>query len=181
MGNLARAIARNQYESSQPAAKVEVEGKIIWRATSQLDREVAAKLEQAKRDFQAKLIDPLRKLNLEPTAVDMETTAERLIARYRVAGRDQVSAHTPRPQAPGDSMLSVQIHETALNNVLEHLHLHGRRIELRELYQEMTSRFSQREGAGSRRPAGRRLCHVCRRRPGARRLPGRPRAAARSA
>jgi hypothetical protein len=142
-GYLARAVARSQYESSQPAARQEVEGKIIWRATSQLDREVAEKLAKSKRDLQTKLLDPLRKLELEPTAVDMETTAERLIARFRVAGRDQISAHTPRPQAPGDSILSVQIHETALNNVLDHLNLHGKRVELRELYKDMATRFSQ--------------------------------------
>lgn len=142
LSNLVRAIARNQYEDSQPAAKVEVEGRIVWRATSQLDREVAQKLEQSKRDFQTKLVQPLRKLDLEPTAVDLETTTERLIGRYRVAGRDQVAAHTPRPQAPGDSLLSVQIHETAFNNVLEHLELEGQRIELRELYKQMTDRFS---------------------------------------
>jgi hypothetical protein len=142
-GNLIRAIARNQYESSQPAAKQEVEGKIVWRATSQLDREVAQKLEKSKRDLQTKLVNPLRELDLEPTAVDLETTPQRLIARCRVAGRDQVSASTPRPQAPGDSILSVQLHETALNNVLEHLRLHGQRIELRELYRDMTTRFSQ--------------------------------------
>jgi len=142
-GSLARAIARNQYESTQPAARQEVEGKIVWRASSELDRQVAARLERTKRDLQTRLLDPLVKLDLEPTAVDMETTAERLIARFRVAGRDQISAHTPRPQAPGDSILSVQIHETALNNVLEHLNLHGKRIELRELYKDMATRFSQ--------------------------------------
>jgi hypothetical protein len=143
LGYMARAIARNQYESSQPAAREEVEGKIVWRASSQLDREVAQKLEKSKRDLQVKFIDPFRKLDLEPTAVDMETTAERLIARFRLAGRDQISAHTPRPQAPADSVLSVQIHESAMNNVLDHLRLHGKRIELRELYKDMTNRFSQ--------------------------------------
>jgi len=142
---LVRSLAKSQYDTSQPAAKVEVEGRIIVRATSQLDREVAQKLEQAKRDFQTKLLDPLRKLNLEPTAVDLETTTERLIARYRLAARHQVSAHTPRPQAPGDSVLSVQLHESALNNVLEELQLEGRRIEIRELFREMTTRFSQQK------------------------------------
>jgi hypothetical protein len=145
LGGLARSIARNQYDSTQPAAKVEVESKIIVRATSQLDREVTEKLEKAKRDFQTKMVDPLRKLNLEPAAVDMETTSQRLIARYRVAAHDQVSAHTPRPQAPGDSLLSLQIHQTALNNVLDQLALAGRRVELRQLYKEMTDRFA-REG-----------------------------------
>jgi hypothetical protein len=143
LGGLVRAIARKQYDSSQPAAKVEVEGKIIVRATSQLDREVTQKIEQAKQDFQVKIVKPLQDLNLEPTAVDMETTAERLIARYRVAARDELSAHTPRPQAPGDSMLSAQIHESALNNVLEALNLQSRKVELSELYKEMSSRFAR--------------------------------------
>lgn len=145
LGGMVRALARSQYDTSQPAAKVEVEGKIIIRATSQLDREVAQKLEQGKRDIQTKLLEPLQKLNLEPTAVDLETTAERLIARYRIAARNHVSAHTPRPQAPGDSVLSVQIHETALNNVLDELHVDGRRIELHDLFREMTNRFSQQQ------------------------------------
>ena len=136
-----RAIARNQYDSSQPAAKVEVEDKITGRVTSQLDSQVAERLEKTKRDFDARVLKPLRDMNLEPTAVDMETTKERLIARYRLASRDEVSAQTPRPQAPSDSMLSVQVHESALNNFLEQLHLHGRRFELTELHKEVTARF----------------------------------------
>jgi hypothetical protein len=142
LGGLVRAIARKQYDASQPAAKIEVEDKIIIRATSQLDRAVAQAVEKAKQDFQAKIIKPLQELNLEPTTVALQTTQERLIARYRLASRFEVSAHTPRPQAPGDSMLSVQIHESAMNNVLEELKFEGRRIELTELYQEMVARFS---------------------------------------
>ncbi len=142
LGGFVRAIARNQYEQAQPEAKVEVEGKIVLRATSQLDTQVAERLEKTKQDFQTKILKPLRELNLEPTAVDMETTADRLIARYRLAGREEVAAHTPRPQAPSDSMLSVQIHESAMNNVLDQLHLGGRRVELTELYKEMAARFA---------------------------------------
>jgi hypothetical protein len=142
LGGLVRSIARNQYDSAQWAAKNEVEGKIVGRATTQLDAQVERQLEKSKQDFQVKVLKPLRELNLDPTAVEMETTADRLIARYRLAARDEVGAHTPRPQAPSDSMLSVQIHETAMNNVLDQLHLHGRRVELVELFKEMTARFS---------------------------------------
>jgi len=147
LSGLARAIARNQYEQKTPAARHEVEGKISYRASAELDRKVAERLEKGKRDFQRQLVQPLQKLELEPTAVDMETTQERLIARYRLAGRDQVSAYTPRPQAPGDSLLSVQIHESALNNVLSHLKLEGRRVDLITLYKEMSRRFSEKEVA----------------------------------
>jgi hypothetical protein len=142
LSGLIRAIARNHYESSQPAAKIEVEGRIIVRAASELDEQVTRRLEQARQDLQTRILRPLQELNLEPTAVDLATTAERLIARYRIAARDELSAHTPRPQAPGDSMLSVQIHQSAFNNVLEKLHLQGRRVELTALYREMAQRFS---------------------------------------
>jgi len=39
-------------------------------------------------------------------------------------------------------MLSVQIHETAMNNILDQLNLHGRRVELVALYKEMSARFN---------------------------------------
>lgn len=141
LGGLARTIARNQYDNSRSAAKVEVEGRIIGRATTQLDDAVAKGLEKGKREVQAKLFTPLQRLHVEPTAVQLETTEDRLIARYRIAAREQLSAHTPRPQAPGDSLLSVQVHDTAFNNILEKLELKGRRVELRELYKELNDRF----------------------------------------
>jgi len=143
LGGFARGLALQKYEEASPAAKQEVESKIIGRASGQLDREVAIKLQEGQKNFQTKVLDPLRELKLDPTAVSMQTTTERLIARYRLAGREQVAAHTPRPQAPGDSLLSIQIHESAMNNALEHLGLQGRRVELRELYKEITARFSQ--------------------------------------
>ncbi|WP_425616665.1 hypothetical protein NA78x_000317 [Anatilimnocola sp. NA78] len=143
LGSLARAIARSQYDAAQDSARLEVEGKIQGRATSRIDQAVAEQLQKGKANFQTKLLEPMRKLQLEPTAVDMETTHERLIARYRLAGHEQLSSHTPRPQAPGDSLLSVQVHETAFNNILDRLNLAGRRLELRELYKEVTSIFTK--------------------------------------
>lgn len=142
---LVRMIARNQYDQKTPAAKLEVEHKIINRASGTLDQQVAERIEKAKAEFQSKILAQLQQLQLEPTAIDLETTQDRLIARYRLAGREQLSAHTPRPQAPGDSLLSVQIHETAFNNALDHLKLAGRKIELHELFREMTTRFGDQK------------------------------------
>jgi hypothetical protein len=142
LGSLARSIAQSQYDAAQDAARMEVEGKIRGRATSRIDQAVAEQLQKGQQNFKVKLLEPMRKLNLEPTAVDMETTHERLIARYRLAGHEQLASHTPRPQAPGDSLLSVQVHESAMNNLANHLNLQGRRIELRALHQEVTAIFT---------------------------------------
>lgn len=142
LGSFARSIAQSQYDAAQDAARAEVEGKIRGRATSRIDQAVAEQLKKGQQNFKVKLLEPMRKLNLEPTAVDMETTHERLIARYRLAGHEQLASHTPRPQAPGDSLLSVQVHESAMNNLANHLNLQGRRIELRELHKEVTAIFT---------------------------------------
>ena len=86
LGGLVRNIARNQYEAAQPQAKIETEGRIIQRASSQLDSQVTERLEKSKQDFQVKILKPVCDLNLEPTPVDLETTADRLIVRLSHCG-----------------------------------------------------------------------------------------------
>lgn len=140
-----RSIAQRQYDNEQPAARFEIEERISSRASARLNDEVDKQLAQAQREFQTKFLDPLDRLNLEPTPVDMETTARRVVARYRMAGPHQLSAHTPRPQAPGNSLLSLQFHESLMNNTLENLKLDNRRIDLRELYVEMLRRFEAKD------------------------------------
>jgi hypothetical protein len=145
LNHVARAIARGQYESEQPAARTEISEKISQKASQRLDVEVDQRVVQAEREFKQKLIAPLDRLNLEPTPVDMETTERRLIVRYRLAGPHQLSAYTPRPQAPGNSMVSLQLHESMFNNTLENLKLADRRVDLRTLYVEMLRRFEAKE------------------------------------
>jgi hypothetical protein len=73
----------------------------------------------------------------------MKTTEDLLLVRYRLAGNFQLAAHTPRPVAPNDGLLSVQIHESTLNNTLEQLRLEGKRCELEELYCELAKAFQR--------------------------------------
>ena len=153
---LVRAIARQQYDSKADAAKWEAEGLLANRAQSRLDAEVDKQLRQSTEKFRTQILEPLQDLGLRPEAVDMETTQERLIARYRLAGNHQVGACTPRPQATSDSLLSVQIHETALNNVMSSLQLGGQDTDLPSLFREIARRFRQDELPGTRRHPDRR-------------------------
>ncbi len=144
-GSLARAIAQRQYQEEMPAARYEIEAKISQKASQRLDQEIDQRILQAEQEFQAKLISPLDRLNLEPTPVDLHTTSRRLIARYRLAGSSQLSAHTPRPQAPGNSLVSLQLHQSMFNNTLENLKLADRKVGLRDLYVEMLQQFQAKE------------------------------------
>ena len=104
---IARSIALNEHDNMFHSARRAAEVRLAERAGQRLDQEVQRRLEQAETDVHEKLLQPLEALHLEPVALDLHTTGERLIGRYRVAGNDQLAAHTPRPRAPADSLLSV--------------------------------------------------------------------------
>jgi hypothetical protein len=142
IGLLARSMALQQHDENYHAAKYELRGKVAARAESKFDREVNQRLLEAENEFMDKLYRPLAKLQVEPVAVDMRTTDEHLIARYRIAGRHQMAAFTPRPEPPQNSVFNVQLHHSLLNNVLEQLKLDGRRTDLETLYRDIAGTFN---------------------------------------
>jgi hypothetical protein len=140
---LARAIARRQYDSKTDDAKWQIEGLVAKRVRRRFDAEVESQMLEVREKFVDEVQRPLQRLGLEPEAVDMNTTDERLVVRYRLAGPSQLGASTPRPQAPANSLLSVQIHESAFNNIAGSLGLRGRRCELRTLFRDVAAKFGQ--------------------------------------
>lgn len=143
VGMLARAVARQEHDDLYWEANHEVRGKVAAKAESRFDRQVNQQLAEAENEFVKKIYQPLENLQLEPTAVDLRTTREQLIARYRVAGHHQLAAYTPRPAVPDNSVLNVQLHQSTLNNVLEQLNLDGRRVDLETLYRELGQTFNR--------------------------------------
>lgn len=141
INSLARSIALQEYEDQAPQARRRMNDLVAGRAGRRMDEEVHRRLMEAEERFTRHVLDPLTELELNPTALDMETTETRLIARYRLAGAEQLAAHTPRPQAPSDSWLSLQLHESALNNTIEQFGVAGREATLRELFQELVTLF----------------------------------------
>jgi hypothetical protein len=137
VGSLMRTLARRGHSERIGDANAEVEYKVSNRVAERLDQEVAARLAEAEEKYRQKLLKPMHQLRLNPVALDMQTTEQRLIVRYRLAADNQLAAHTPRPLAPGDSWLSVQLNESAINNIIERLKLSGRRVALRDLYCEI--------------------------------------------
>ena len=133
LSSLVRSIARSQYEKKQGEAKVEVEGKVASRAQEQIDAEVDARLAQAEKQFQAKVVNRLAKMELDPQISSLTTTEQRVVMRLRLAGEEQLAAYTPRPQAPGDSWASLQIHQSAINTGLLNLRLDGKTFTAQDL------------------------------------------------
>ena len=142
VGGLVSRIARSQHEQKHAEISQEVRQKVAVRARRQVDSEVEARLGQVSERLHQRLLRPLEVSRLEPTIIAAETTDQRLTIRMRLAGQDQLGGHTPRPRAPSDSLVSVQVHETAINNMLQRLALDGRSFTLPELSRHVTAQLN---------------------------------------
>ena len=138
---VARNMARSQHDQKMPAADAEVREKIAAKAKERVDRETTEQIAAAAKRLQDEVLGPMDSLLLDPMMVAAETTDKRFSMRIRLAGPDQLGGHTPRPQAPADSLASVQIHESMLNNVLERLELDGQTFDLAGLGQRLAERL----------------------------------------
>jgi hypothetical protein len=140
MGSLVRTIARNQHDDAQGEASREVSGKIVGQACREVDQQAGPKLEAMAEQIRERLWNPLVSLGLEPTPVALETTADVASMRLRLAASTQLAAHTPRPRAPGNALVSMQLHETVVNNACDRFGIAGRRLELPQLVQLVCER-----------------------------------------
>jgi hypothetical protein len=136
-------VARSQSEQSKPAASEEVKQKIAAQARQRVDDEARQRLSDFVERINQRVFDPLAALSLDPQLIDAETTSKRFTMRLRLAGEDQLGSHTPRPQAPDDSLASVQLHESVINNGIQRLQLDGRTFSLPELSQHIADRLSR--------------------------------------
>ena len=142
VGAFVRTIARSQHEELKPQVRKETASKIEKRAEAEFDARVNEQLSAAEHRFKEKVIERLQLLALRLDSLQMESTDDRAIVRLRLAGDDQLAANTPRPQALADSLASLQVHESAINNFLDRLDLAGREFSLQELIAHLSQKLS---------------------------------------
>lgn len=145
VGAVVENVARRRYDEEKGAALGEVEDRVAQQARQRFEKEFTPEIVKAARGFHKYVWTPLQGLDLDPTAVEMRTTAERLNIRYLIGGTDLLAAHTARPRAPSDSLASMQIHETLLNNALGQFDLDGKTFTLPELHHHVSSRLHYQE------------------------------------
>lgn len=133
MGSYVRSQANEEYHRRREQSRREVELKTANRARHTLDDKATTWLADIEDRTRARVFRRAEELQLDVTPIELRTTDSRLIARLRLANENQLSAYTPRPQAPADSLLSVQLHETAINNALEGLGLANQKFTAAEL------------------------------------------------
>lgn len=143
VGALVENYAIEKNQERRPRALSQVRIKVQRTAKSRLDREADAKLSEFEEQFRTTVLEPLEKISLAVEPLEMYTTDQRAVMRLRMADAGQLGAHTPRPSAPGDSLASVQLHESALNNAARGLGLEGCKFTSAELYETLAQRLGR--------------------------------------
>jgi hypothetical protein len=141
LGSLARNRAVQEYRARRPRARAEVESRVVAEAIEQMDEKTLAAMDRIEQDIQSRLLDPMAEFGVDLTPIELTTTEQRLVARLRIAGNQQLGGHTPRPQALSDSLASLQVHESALTNAAAGLGLDGRRYTAPELQAHLREKF----------------------------------------
>jgi hypothetical protein len=143
LGALVENIVRSRHAEKKAEAGREVRRKIADSAQRQIDAETDPRVEAANQQLRERVLAPLARLELQPSVIEMETSPQRLTMRLRLAAEEQLAGNTPRPQAPGDSLVSLQLHQSLLNNVCERLRLNGRTFTVPELREYLDDLFDR--------------------------------------
>ncbi|MCY3013192.1 MAG: hypothetical protein NT171_00640 [Planctomycetota bacterium] len=116
---LIRRIATKKIAESKAQAESIAEGKARDRIRRQFGEQTEPAVAQMRDQFQQKVRGPLQARGLYPESFHMHTTDRhlRIVARKSLAG--QLAAFSSPPAANADNIITAQIHESAVNNILE--------------------------------------------------------------
>ncbi len=143
LGDMVRQFAHNEFVQARPIAKRIMQRTIAKQTDEEFDVQLQEKVRATEAQFNKRLLGPLQALDLHPMVVDMQTTDTRLIVRYRLASSDQLAAYTSRPVAPADSQLSIQVHQSAFNNMASQIVEGDRDWTMQELSDKISDLLQQ--------------------------------------
>ena len=142
IGAIVQNMALSSHDSKREEVKREIKRKVATKAKQRIDAEADERLNQTSQRLKDRVLQPLENLAIVPEMIAAETDEKRLVMQLRLASDQQIAAHTQRPWAPLDSLMSLQIHQTAMNNVLGGLGLDGDTLTLKELRDRIAAKFN---------------------------------------
>ncbi len=137
IGWMARRIAHKKIEQQTPMTEQYARQKLERTAEGRFEQEVEDNLNQLRYYVTNNLLQPLIAMDLEPEPVEISTTAQKILMSLPIGRCDQMAANTPRPQALQSSLMSIQVHETAINNLIGRIELAGKTFDPIQLQQHL--------------------------------------------
>jgi len=143
LGGFVRAVAERRFETVAPEANRISNRTVRNQIRAEIDQTLDQQTKTANQKLDELVVQPLVDMKLAPHVTQMQTTEEMLMGRFRVAGEWQMAAFTPRPRPPQDSLLNIQLHQSAINNTLEKLLPSGETMPIEEVLRQIAASFGQ--------------------------------------
>ena len=143
IGSLVQSIALAKFRDSYGAISRISNRRVKSQIDTELDKQLNQKVDKLSAMMNDMVMGPFSQLQLSPQVVDMQSSDDRLVARYRLAGDWQIGAFTPRPRAPRDNLISLQINQSAINNTLERVVPAGEPTTIHETFDRTMKLFGQ--------------------------------------
>ena len=143
LGPFVRAKALKIADEQQDDILSETEQRVAAIVRRKFEEQVSPRLKETIDNFYYEVWRPIEDLGLEPTTVSTSTTTKRATSRLRVGSAVQLAAHTARPRAFSNSLISMQLHESAMNNALAQFELDGQTLTLHDLYLHISDKLDQ--------------------------------------
>ncbi len=154
-GGMADRIAMREAEArrgdSEAIAASRVQDQVLPKFNQEVDKEFNAS-SPATRELQGKL-NALRELGLFPDARALVTSSDHLYVVTRLMNAEELGGTTPSTALAYGPGLTVQVHESVVNNSLDRMDLKGKTLAGDELAGEFEKRLSTLLGRPVKLPA----------------------------
>jgi len=114
-----RRIASKKIAETKPQAQAIAQGRARDRVEREFTTQTDPAVAQIREQFQTRLEAPLRARGLYPEMLHLNTTDTRLVVTARKALPVQLAAASLPPPTAADHLITLRVHESIVNNVLE--------------------------------------------------------------
>jgi hypothetical protein len=128
LGQFADSIAMGEAEARRAEVEAIGASRVRDRVLPQFAAESDQRIAEMNENYRS-VADRLAKRHAFPEVLSLASTATHLFALARTARHDELGGHEPLMWLPSDSLLTVQLHESAINNAFEHAELGGSTID----------------------------------------------------
>lgn len=144
VGPLVERVVKYKYDESKDRAKRESERRMGRRLEGRFSTDLDRRVNVLSDKIREGMLSAFDRLRMKPEVVEMHSDRELMVVRARLAAEDQLAANTPRPTAPEGSLASLQLHQTAANNLCQRLELEGRTFAIEELFAALSEKLGYR-------------------------------------
>ena len=143
VGSLVRKIARQKAQEKRGQSEFIAARKIANQALPEFNSEINERFAEANSSIQDELFAGLRAKGVGPDSISSRSSESHLAVSSRMMGMARLGG-TGQPFAPlPERGVAIQVHETAVNNLIDGLELGGRAIREDEFMEVLSGSLSE--------------------------------------